>query len=206
MTSREYYIHKGYFKPYEGINFYPTPEHVKEYAEYYHQTKSQLNRQGIDWDELDVSNTDKKCYEISELCVFGRQLSENERAEMEYGDRESRANGRELFQFESGFKICAEWFRTRIQSLVVGDAVEYDEIKELMELHVAFKVFLLRKDFLAVNAMLNSFSDADDINVLKMVLVITKTFKDETLIKHERERILFAYNRKYDSLPPSPTK
>ena len=56
-------------------------------------------------------------------------------------------------------------------------------------------------EILAINAMLESFSDSDDINVLKTVLLATKAFKYETLLKHEIERLTLAYNKKYNELP-----
>lgn len=73
-------------------------------------------------------------------------------------------------------------------------------VDSLCELHVAFKVFLIRREYAVVNEMMKSFTALNDINELKTILVITKSFKENEIMKSERERLLGIYNSKYAKL------
>lgn len=60
----------------------------------------------------------------------------------------------------------------------------------LVELHDAFKIFLNRKNYECVEFMMNQFNEESDVNELKTILVITKSFKEHEVLKFPRKRLL----------------
>lgn len=54
-----------------------------------------------------------KSHEVSEIVMFGRELSNREREDISYRvDAESISKGEVLSAFETGFKMGAEYFKT----------------------------------------------------------------------------------------------
>lgn len=74
---------------------------------------------------------------------------------------------------------------------------DFDEISALKKLHYKCKFFIDNNDFIHLNKFIRLFNhDANDLNELKTILVITKAFKEQEHIKLIRERIKFLFDQK----------
>lgn len=75
---------------------------------------------------------------------------------------------------------------------------KFDIIKHLKNLHGIFNFYLTELNFSFIKEIMKTFghgkySDEDEVNILKTVLIITKSYKEHTDIKEERQRIKEVY-------------
>lgn len=73
-------------------------------------------------------------------------------------------------------------------------------IEDLTALHRDITDLLKKEEYNSVAYILNSFTDKDDIGVIKIALVVTKAFKEDYSIKEPRRRLVMIYARIVEKL------
>ena len=64
-----------------------------------------------------------------------------------------------------------------------------EEVEYLKHLHYAFRIFLDKKNYTAVNSMMNAFDENSDINEINTILIITNSFKEHPDLKDNIMRL-----------------
>ena len=73
-----------------------------------------------------------------------------------------------------------------------------DFIEHLMDIHYAFKAVLDLKDYDEAAKMMMTYGEENDVNELKMILVITQSFKEHDILGEPRKRLLRIFENKLD--------
>jgi hypothetical protein len=70
------------------------------------------------------------------------------------------------------------------------------EMSDLEMLSEAFRYFLNKRNYVFVAVMMKQFDINNSIAELKTILIVTKAFKDNSMIDLDRQRILYIYEQK----------